>query len=194
MTTSRTLVKSILDAYLSSQEESIFGGLLERLAIFVCKTAYEGKKSSAEGIDLEFEKNGIRYIVSVKSGPNWGNSSQIKKMRDNFTKARRIMGANVSQSNVVAINGCCYGKEDRFDKGDYLKLCGKRFWELISGDENLYTEIIEPIGRSAKQHNEKFNEEYVKVIDRFANAFASEYCDSSGNILWKKLTKYTSGS
>jgi len=53
------LVKAILDAHLSSQEEAIFGGFLEGLAIFVCERVFSGKKSSAEGIDLEFEAKGI---------------------------------------------------------------------------------------------------------------------------------------
>ncbi|MDE0315075.1 MAG: PmeII family type II restriction endonuclease, partial [Candidatus Poribacteria bacterium] len=77
-------VKTILDAHLSSQEETIFGKFLEELAIFICAQVYGGQKSSSEGIDLDFEKDNIRYIVSIKSGPNWGNSSQVKKLRDNF--------------------------------------------------------------------------------------------------------------
>src|SRR5574341_449973 len=85
------LVKLLLDAHLSSQEETIFGEFLESLAIFVCGKVFNGRKSSAEGIDLEFERDGVLYIVSVKSGPNWGNSSQIKRMADNFRKARRIL-------------------------------------------------------------------------------------------------------
>ena len=67
-------MKTILDAHLSSQEEGIFGGFLEELAVFICGRVYRGKKSSAEGIDLEFEKDGTSYLVSIKSGPNWGNS------------------------------------------------------------------------------------------------------------------------
>lgn len=89
--TAQDLVKTLLDAHLSSQEETIFGDFLEGLAIFINGRVYGGRKSSAEGIDLEFDKDGIRYIVSIKSGPNWGNSSQIKKMRDNFQKAKRIL-------------------------------------------------------------------------------------------------------
>ncbi len=80
-------VKTILDAFLSSQEEGIFGGFLEELAVFICAQVYGGRKSSAVGIDLEFEKDDKRYIVSIKSGPNWGNSSQIAKMLDNFGKS-----------------------------------------------------------------------------------------------------------
>ncbi len=82
--TASEFVKTILEAHLSSQEETIFGGFLEGLAIFICTQVYDGRKSSAEGIDLEFEKDSVRYIISIKSGPNWGNSSQIKKMQDNF--------------------------------------------------------------------------------------------------------------
>ena len=70
-------VKNILDAHLSSQEETIFGKFLEGLAVFISSQVYGGRKSAAEGIDLEFEKDSIRYIVSIKSGPNWGNSSQV---------------------------------------------------------------------------------------------------------------------
>ena len=80
------LVKTLLDAHLSSQEETIFGDFLEGLAIFINKTVYNGNKSAAEGIDLEFDADGVKYIISIKSGPNWGNSSQIKKMKTPMQK------------------------------------------------------------------------------------------------------------
>ena len=149
--TAPEFIRTILDAFLSSQEEGIFGGFLEEFAIFICAQVYGGQKSSAEGIDLEFEKDNIRYIVSIKSGPNWGNSSQVAKLRDNFRKAKRILKTNTSSTNVVAVNGCCYGRGGTPDKGDYLKLCGQKFWEFISGDDNLYTDIIEPLGHQATE-------------------------------------------
>ena len=193
ITTAHDLVKSLLDAYLSSQEETIFGGFLEELARFVSKEIYGGKKSSAEGIDLEFEKDNIKYIVTIKSGPRWGNSQQVLRMRDNFRKAKRILGTNSTKTQIVAVNGCCYGRDNKHDKGDYLKLCGQRFWEFISGDENLYIEIIEPLGHRAKEKNEQFMEEYPKVINRFTRDFSGIYCDVEGNILWNKIVKLNSG-
>ena len=96
ISTAGDLVKGILDAFLSSSEEGLFGGFLEELAIFVCGQVFDGRKSSGEGIDLEFERDETKYIVSIKSGPSWGNSSQIQKMRDNFSKAKKILGSNVS--------------------------------------------------------------------------------------------------
>lgn len=193
ITTAQDLVKSLLDAHLSSQEEGIFGGFLEALAIFICSKFYGGKKSSAEGIDLEFEKGNNKYIVTVKSGPNWGNSQQIGRMEDNFRKAKKILGTNAEKINIMAVNGCCYGRDENFNKGDYLKLCGQRFWEFISGDENLYIEIIEPLGYEAKKKNEGFLTEYAKVINKFTREFAEIYCDKDGDILWDKLVKFNSG-
>lgn len=194
ITTAGDFIKTILDAYLSSQEESLFGGFLEELAVYICNHAYSGNKSSAEGIDLEFVKDNIKYIVSVKSGPNWGNSSQIKKMKDNFRKAKKVLKTNISTSqNVIAINGCCYGKDKTPDKGEYLKLCGQRFWHFISGNENLYTDIIEPLGHKAKDKNDQFFDEYAKVINKFSLEFIEKFCDASGSINWVKILKYNSG-
>lgn len=192
VTSAPELVKAILDAHLSSQEEAVFGGFLESLAIFICERVFSGKKSSAEGIDLEFERKGIRYIVSIKSGPNWGNSGQIKKMRQNFLQAKRILGTNTSAKNIVAVNGCCYGQESAEDKGDYLKKCGQSFWNFVSGDDEFYIAIIEPLGHKAKERNETFQIEYGKVINRFTAEFIKDFCQADGTILWDKLVQFNS--
>lgn len=186
------LVKMLLEAHLSSQEETMFGEFLEELAIFICGKVYGGRKSPAEGIDLEFEKKGIIYIASIKSGPNWGNSGQIAKMKDNFRKARRILRTNNPTVNVIAINGCCYGQDNQPEKDEYLKLCGQSFWEFISGDEALYTKIIEPLGYKAKEKNEEFAKAYARLVTNFTVEFAKDFCDD-GVINWERLVKFNSG-
>ena len=156
---------------------------------------YDGNKSSSEGIDLEFEKKEIKYIVSIKSGPSWGNSSQVKKMKENFRKAKRILGANVGKSrSVVAVNGCCYGKDKKPDKGDYLKLCGQDFWQFISGNENLYTQIVEPLGHESKERNDRFHEEYAKIVNKFSLEFMKLFCDPHGAINWESIIRFNSGN
>lgn len=189
--TSEVLVKQLLDAHLSSQEETIFGGFLESLAIFISNKVYGGVKSAATGIDLEFMKDDVKYIVSIKSGPNWGNSSQIAKMILNFKQAKRVLGTNTAKVNIVAVNGCCYGRDRNPDKGDYLKLCGQMFWEFVSGDINLYTEIIEPLGTKAKEKNEEFEQQYAALVNKFTSEFSADFC-SDGVIDWKKLVEYNS--
>ncbi len=164
--TAGDFVKVILDAHLSSQEETIFGEFLEGLAIYINEKVFNGKKSAAEGIDLEFENDGVIYLVTIKSGPNWGNSSQIKKMRDNFAKAKRVVSTNTPRKKkIVFVNGCCYGRDNKFEKIDYEKLCGQRFWSFISGSTDLYTDIIEPLGHKAKEKNEDFSKAYAKLIN-----------------------------
>jgi hypothetical protein len=185
------LVKLFLNAHLSSQEETIFGEFLEKLAIFVCGQIYGGRKSSAEGIDLEFQKDNVVYIVSVKSGPNWGNSNQVKRMVENFKQAKRILRTGNSNINVQAINGCCYGKAN-VDKGDYLKICGQEFWTFISGNERLFIDIIEPFGYQSKIRNEELAAEYDRALNLFTQQFMSDFC-VDGVIDWEKLVRFNSG-
>lgn len=189
--TAQDLVKTLLDAHLSSQEETIFGDFLESLAIFINQKVYNGRKSSAEGIDLEFEKEGIHYIVSIKSGPNWGNSSQIRRMMDNFKKAKRILRTSNSKIHIRAVNGCCYGRDDNPDKGEYQKLCGQKLWSFISGNENLYTDIIEPLGHKAKEKNEEFLVSYSQILNKFTLDFGNKFC-IDGKINWEKLVQFNS--
>jgi hypothetical protein len=66
--TAESLVKNILDAYLSSQEETLFGDFLEGVAIFVGQQVYDGYKpdpSELTGIDLVFE-NGNKLVLNRK--------------------------------------------------------------------------------------------------------------------------------
>ncbi len=187
--TAEQLVRGILDAHLSSQEETVFGNFMEELAIFVCQQVYSGHKSSAEGIDLEFTKNNILYIVSIKSGPNWGNSSQIARMKNNFKQAKRRLQQNPETKPVIAINGCCYGKDENPDKGDYQKLCGQRFWHFISDNENLYIDLIAPLGHKAKQKNDDFHKAYIRLVNLFSQEFMNEFYDD-GQINWEKFVKF----
>lgn len=152
------------------------------------------KKSSAQGIDLEFEKEGIRYIVAIKSGPNWGNKSQIDKLISDFNSIRRTLKTSNSRLNVVAVNGCCYGrtKTPYRPKGDYYKYCGQLFWEFISGNKELYTEIIDPLGYKAKERNEEFKELFAQRINLFTLEFTQTFCFENGKIDWKKLVRFNS--
>ena len=188
------LVKSFADAIISSNEETIFGDWLEGLAIFVNTQVYGGRKSGIPGIDLEFEEGGVRYIVSIKSGPNWGNSRQLEKMKQDFKSARKILRTSNSNLNVVAVNGCCYGKDNKPDKGDYFKYCGESFWKFISGDPNLYKDIIKPLGYQAKEKNEEFMTSYNGKIAVLQKEFLNVFCTAEGSIDWNKIVEFNSGA
>ncbi len=187
--TSEQFVKSMLDAYLSSQEETLFGKFLEQLALFVCNITYNGHKSPGVGLDLDFSRDGVRYFVSIKSGPNWGNSQQISKMKDNFKTAKKIAGSQ----NIICVNGCCYGRDRNENKGDYIKKCGQSFWTFITDDPDFFKKIIDPLGHKAKERNEAFTDEYHKIINRFSKQFMENFCKMDGEIDWMKLVEFNCG-
>ena len=55
--TAEQIIKSLVDAHISSNEETIFGDWLEGFAIFINDKVYGGRKSGIKGIDLEFDKS-----------------------------------------------------------------------------------------------------------------------------------------
>lgn len=189
--TAEQIIRGIVDAHISSSEEGIFGDWLEGLAIFINTKVYSGYKSGITGIDLEFDNENVRYIITIKSGPHWGNSSQIAKMVADFKTAKKALRTSNSRLNIVAVNGCCYGKDNRPDKGEYFKYCGQRFWHFISGEENLYTDIIEPLGHKAKEKNKQFLESYSQILNKFTFEFGEKFC-TDGKINWEKLVQFNS--
>jgi hypothetical protein len=189
------LISAILSAYLSSSEEEIFGGFLEELAIFVSQVTSGGRKSSATGLDLEFERGETRYLVAIKSGPNWGNSSQYKKLKDDFSKAIGTVRQSRHTGGVEAILGICYGRAGRAKQAKfYQKLVGQDFWAFLSGDIDLYLDIIEPIGYEAKVHNADFETRRILIENRLVKEFYSGYCLDTGEIDWPRLVEFNSGS
>jgi site-specific DNA-methyltransferase (cytosine-N4-specific) len=163
-------VQSIVDAFLSSQEETLFGTLLEGFAIYVSDKLYGGFKSDLKSIDLEFERDNNYYIVSIKSGINWGNSDQIARMRDNFKTAKEILSNKGIKLDIEAVNGCIYGKDRHpFKANDdhgkcYYKYAGQDFWYFISQDQNLYRDIIVPIAKESRQKDEVFKKNYAAKV------------------------------
>lgn len=192
LNTPEAVVRNLATAFMSSAEETMFGDWLEGLAIFIAHEVYGGTKSNAEGIDLELDKDGIHYVVSIKSGPNWSNSSSMKKLKENFQKAQRIYRTSGNKIPCEPIEGCCYGnKQSKADEG-HTRLCGQSFWEFISGSKKLFLDIIEPLGTDAHIKNEQYKHEYDKMITKFTLEFGKKYCTEDGNIKWESIVMLNS--
>jgi hypothetical protein len=192
--TAGELVTDLLLAFLSSSEEKLFGDFLEGLAIFVAERTCGGHKSTAPGVDLEFFNNDIHYVVSVKSGPNWGNSSQQGKLEQDLRNAVARLKQARRGANVQAVLGICYGKTKTSYLRGYVKIVGQNFWYLISENLNLYTDIVEPIGYQSKGHNDAFVVKRNRIVNRFTNEFFTRFCDSSSDIDWVKLVEFSCGN
>jgi len=145
-------------------------------------------------VDLEFINHGIHYVVSIKSGPNWGNSSQQKRLEEDLRNAIMRIKQLQRGANVQAILGICYGKVKTRHLRGYLKVVGQNFWYLISENMDLYTDIIEPIGYQAREHDMVFQLQKSGIINRFTKSFVERFCDSNGTINWVKLVESNSGN
>lgn len=191
------LVKGIVDAYLSSQEEGIFGNLLEGFAIFVSQNLHGGFKSELKSVDLEFERDNKYYIVGIKSGTNWANSDQITAMRNNFKLDKAILRERGITNEIIAVNGCIYGKDSSpFKKyadadKEYYKYAGQDFWNFISQDDNLYREIIVPIDREAREKDDAFKKAYAAKVNEMTHDFAENFL-TDNQIDWIKLVDFVS--
>jgi len=185
------MVRALLDARLSSAEEGLFGGFLEQLAIFVSEQTCGGWKSGIPGMDIELERDGVRYLIAVKSGKAWGNQSQHTKLRDNFLSAVRTLRQNPDVGRIQPTLGICYGRFKKKDNGAFLHVGGRDFWELISGEPDLYMDIIEPIGHRAREFNEAFYTKRAHAMNRMALEFMERFC-VDGRIDWPRIVTLVS--
>lgn len=193
--TANALIEDLLSAFLSSSEEKLFGDFLEGLAVFVAQKTCGGHKSTAQGVDLEFFNNDTHYIVSIKSGPNWGNSSQQDKLEQDLKTAVARLKQSKRSSNIQPVLGICYGKTKTTFLRGYMKIVGQNFWHLISENPNLYTDIVEPIGFRAREHNEDFAKKKAGIVNMLAMEFIPKFCNpSNGYIDWVKLVQFNSGN
>ena len=198
--TAGDLAKGLLDAFLSSQEETIFGDLMEKLAIHICRQVFKGNKAEQgkyRSVDLIFERGKKTFIVGIKSGPNWGNSDQVNIMKRNFKKAKALIRNELGKKDLVSVNGCMYGKDNVPHKVNkdpdlsYYKICGQAFWELISGDDELYKKLIQPLDKEVKKRDEIFKELYVKKINEMTKDVVNLFY-TKDNLDWDKIIEYIS--
>lgn len=195
VTKASDLIEGAMSAFLSSSEEKLFGDFLEDLAIFIAGKTANGRKSASPGIDLEFSDSDTYYVVSVKSGENWGNSSQHRRLAQDFRDAVIRLRQSRHIGNVQPTLGMCYGKtKSSFHKDGYLKVSGQNFWTLISGNTNLYTDIIEPIGYRAREHNEAYQKDRDRIANLLTKHFIETFCDPDGIIDWQRVVQACSAN
>jgi site-specific DNA-methyltransferase (cytosine-N4-specific) len=203
ISSSDELVRSIVDSFLSAQEETMFGNKLESFAIYVSNKLDGGFKSELPSIDLEFERDDNYYIVGIKSGINWANSDQAARMKDNFKTAREYLRIKGVEKNIVPINGCIYGKNAKLFKKhknepdkSFHRVAGQDFWRFISGDNEFYKEIIKPIEEEAQERDIAFKEAFNGKINAMSADFTSIFTFQDpgrvGIIDWEKVVEYIS--
>ena len=193
MQSASEIVESVLSAFVSSSEETIFGNcFMEPLAIAACG----GNKALAEGIDIMVtdKKNNTIYAVAVKSGTSVFNADSKKRQEENFNKAAKL--AQQAKARYVPYIGYCYGRKKPARNGApkiYQEVAGKEFWALLTGDDDFYIKIISYMGTLPEQYVERFKDSYNRASNRLIKEFTNDFCTDDGRIDWEKLVAFNSG-
>ncbi len=184
------IVDSLLSAYVSSSEETIFGNVFfEPIATYVSG----GNKALAEGIDVVKETEDAIYAIAVKSGTNVFNSSSRKKQEQNFNAAKKL--ADQIKKRYIPIIGYGYGKKQQTGKGIpkiYLELAGQEFWEELTGDDTFYLKLVNYMQDAPEKYIQSFREAYTRALNRFVMKFTADFCKKDGSIDWERLVVYNS--
>lgn len=187
------IVESVLSAFVSSSEETIFGNcFFEPIVI----AASGGSKALAEGIDIMIQDNNSNtiYAVAVKSGPSVFNADSKKRQEQNFIAASKL--AQQVKARYEAYIGYCYGKKKDSGRGKpkmYQELAGKRFWAELTGDEDFYIKIIGYMGTLPEQYISSYKQSYNMAFNRLVREFSNNFCRDDGSIDWERLVEFNSG-
>ena len=183
------IVRALLEAQLSSSDESIFGD-----AFFepIARIASGGKKSGAKGVDIELETEAKFTAIAVKSGPNPFNSGQRNRQNDDFNEMRRRLFQLNKQYDPVLAHS--YGRKisEPSQRQVYRETSGQAFWEEITGDPEFYLKLITKMRDEPLKYKEEFAAELAAVNNNFTRTFAKNFCLDSGHVDWESLLKYVS--
>lgn len=183
------VIESVLDAYVSSSEETIFGNLFfEPLA----RAASGGRKSISEGVDLELESGSIRHAIAVKSGTAVFNADSKKKQKQNFERA-----AALARQGGMALSpaiGYAYGAKEQSSRGFALELAGQDFWEYVTGDPDFYKKIVLFMRDEPEVYAKRFAAVKARTLNKLVKEFSDRYVDAEGEIDWESILEFNSGS
>ncbi|MBM4047549.1 MAG: cytoplasmic protein [Planctomycetes bacterium] len=186
------IVEQVLQAFMSSSDEGIFGdAFFEPVAKEVCG----GVAAGGAGVDVVIETPNEYTVLSVKSGPNWGNSSQMRKLQDDFNTARSVFLNKKLRKHFRALLGHCYGRKsgEPNAKRSYSVRSGQAFWEEITGDPDFYLKLIGFMKDHPVQHRIEFEKAWNQAVNRFTAEFLKDFATAEGVIDWEKIVAFKSG-
>jgi hypothetical protein len=186
------IVEEILKAYLSASDEGLFGDTFFEP---VAKAVSGGVVSPSEGVDIAIETADRYKAISVKSGPNPFNSSQVKRQNDEFESLRRRLSKLRKQFDPIL--GHSYGKKQTTPTKVkvYRDVSGEKFCEELTGDAQFYIKLVTLMEENViRKHRQEYQTVYQKAVNRYVREFTVDFCQADGTIDWEKLLHFNSGT
>ena len=185
------IVKRILEAYVSSSDETIFGdAYFEQIA----RNLPNIQVSDGKGVDIIVHEEKVIRAYALKSGPNPFNSSAKAKQNTEFIELKaRLMKLQKQFDPVLAY---AYGRKNKPSSGTYIyrESSGQEFWKEITGDENFYLKLITLMKDEPLKRIDQYQHDWDATLNKFTKEFMEDFCLPDGHIDWEKLTKFVSAT
>lgn len=184
------LAYRLLDAFLSSSEETIMGN-----AFFepIARAACQGTKSSAAGVDIDVVVNGVHRAIAVKSGTKVFNSSSKKKQDDCFRAVlQRHMGSGVPVECIVGYAyGCTRFRPSK--KFVFAQMAGRVFWSYMTGDDAFHYFLFDRIRSGHEQYASQYERAKEETLARLTDEIRLELGTEGGSVNWEAFIRMNSG-
>lgn len=172
---------------------------LERSLVTAMGTALQtvakviaGQGSGVAGADIEKLRDGRRYFIQIKSGPDTAN----KDIAQNI--ATLLNSARARDPEAICLLGVCYGRPDQISgiahremqaRGVGL-LIGREFWEFIGDDADTMTEVLELAGEAATEleaGDEVYSQRVERKLAELIAEFKRRYGDDLNDDAWARF-------
>lgn len=185
---SEQFLRTLVDAWVSSSMEGCFGNTLEEIAHHIITSMHIGIKSGTEGCDYDIIREPFRFLLSLKSGGQWGNHGSCQEQGNKFERAKKVIRAT-DKRELVSVMGICYGRKRVTDGLKYadVEIQGQAFWYFLTGDPDLYKDLISIMEKVSRKFYHRFSSRKEKAIIRLLPEFHSRYCCEDGSVNWEIL-------
>jgi hypothetical protein len=154
--------------------------------------------TGVEGADIMKTREGRRYYIQVKSGPNTIPKDLGVRIAQLLRSAQRR-----NQGSAV-LYGMCYGSEQQVSsivrryvdqEGQVPWLTGRRFWEFISEDPTCIDEIYAIVGEVARTFRDSQGQTLSEILEAKVQELTRRFVElygENGDEMWENLLRYNS--
>jgi hypothetical protein len=182
--TAREIAEFMVDQRTERSVVTSFGTRIQNVAKVISE-----RGTGVEGADICKEKNGRRYYIQMKAGPNTVNKDIASEINTLLQSATR------RNSGSVALLGMTYGRRDRvssiiqkYSRIDWL--IGKEFWEFISDNPGFARELFDIVADISDHYSPDggvpYHQRYEHKVAELTDKIVEKY-GASGTSMWDRI-------
>ena len=186
---SQEVVDFVLQRHKQTSSETIWGYLLEAIAVKVSKITLNGYKSERMCTDIEWECDGNKHYRGWKSSPKWSNSDQKKNVNNEESKMKELK--DFGSFKVLTSYGKTSKRSEKNTK--YIQLSGQDAWEEISNDLELYNKVLIGIEKNSEKIGQFIETLYLSDNENSIQWVKNNFTNEDESINFIKVNEYVSG-